>query len=34
MNYTWVDRMEKFVVSEKEIKQFLKEGQLSPKGGS
>ena len=34
MNYAWVDRMEKFVVSEKAIKQFLKEGKLSPKGGS
>lgn len=34
INYVWVDRMETFVVSEKEIKQFLKEGRLSPKGGS
>jgi Bacterial SH3 domain len=34
INYAWIDRMEKFVVSEKEIKQFLKEGKLSPKGGS
>jgi hypothetical protein len=33
INYAWIDRMEKFVVSEKEIKQFLKEGKLSPKGG-
>jgi uncharacterized protein YgiM (DUF1202 family) len=34
INYAWVDRMETFVASEKEIKQFLKEGKLSPKGGS
>ncbi len=33
VNYAWIDRMEKFVVSEKQIKQFLKEGKLSPKGG-
>ena len=33
INYAWIDRMEKFVVSEKQIKQFLKEGNLSPKGG-
>ncbi|MGA8178614.1 MAG: SH3 domain-containing protein [Desulfobacterales bacterium] len=33
INYAWVNRMEKFVVSEKEIKQFLKEGKLTPEGG-
>ena len=33
INYTWIDRMEKFVVSQKRIKQFLKEGKLTPKGG-
>jgi hypothetical protein len=33
INYAWIDRMEKFVVSEKQIKQFLKEGELSPEGG-
>jgi hypothetical protein len=33
INFTWIDRMEKFVVSQKRIKQFLKEGKLSPKGG-
>jgi len=32
INYAWIDRMEKFVVSQKQIKQFLKEGELSPKG--
>ena len=33
INYAWIDRMEKFVVSEKQSKQFLKEGELSPEGG-
>ncbi len=33
VNYAWIDRMEKFVVSETQIKRFLKEGKLSPKGG-
>jgi len=33
INYAWVNRMEKFVVSEKQIKQFLKEGKLTPEGG-
>ncbi len=33
VNYAWIDRMEKFVVSQKRIKQFLKEGELSPEGG-
>jgi len=33
INYAWIDRMEKFVVSQERIKQFLKEGELSPEGG-
>jgi hypothetical protein len=33
INYAWIDRMEKYVVSEKQIKQFLKEGELSSEGG-
>ena len=33
INYAWIDRMEKFLVSQKRIKQFLKEGELSPEGG-
>ena len=33
INFAWIDRMENFVVSQKRIKQFLKEGELSPKGG-
>jgi hypothetical protein len=34
IDYTWIDRMETFVVSQKQVNQFLKEGGLSPKGGS
>lgn len=34
LDFTWIDRMEKYVVSEKQMKQFLKEGGLSPEGGS
>jgi hypothetical protein len=33
INYAWIDRMEKFVVSQKQSQQFLKEGELSPEGG-
>lgn len=33
INYAWIDKMEKFVVSQKRIKRFLKEGELSPEGG-
>lgn len=33
INYAWIDRMEKVVVSQKQSKQFLKEGDLSPEGG-
>jgi SH3-like domain-containing protein len=34
LDFTWIDRMEKFVVSQKQMKQFLNEGGLSPEGGS
>ncbi len=34
LDFTWIDRMEKFVVSEKQIKRFIEEGGLSPEGGS
>lgn len=34
LNFTWVDRMEKFVITDQEIRQFLKEGDLSPAGGA
>ena len=33
INYAWINRMEKFVVSETQIKRFLIEGKLSPEGG-
>jgi hypothetical protein len=35
IDYAWIDRMEgEFVVSQDEIQDFLKEGDLSPEGGS
>jgi uncharacterized protein YgiM (DUF1202 family) len=34
LNFEWVDRMEKFVVSDEEIRRFIKEGTLSPQGGA
>ena len=33
ISYAYIDRMEKVVVSQKQIKQFLEEGELSPQGG-
>lgn len=33
LDFTWIDKMEAFVVSENEMKQFLKKGGLSPEGG-
>ena len=33
LDFTWIDEMETYVVSENEMKQFLKEGELSPEGG-
>jgi hypothetical protein len=33
LDFIWIDRMEKYVVSEKRMKQFLKEGELSSEGG-
>ena len=33
LDFTWIDKMETYVVSEKEMKRFLKEGELSPEGG-
>jgi hypothetical protein len=33
-DYTWIDRMEKIVVSNDRMRRFLEEGGLSPKGGS
>jgi SH3-like domain-containing protein len=34
LDFTWIDRMETFVVSQKQMKQFLNEGELSYEGGS
>jgi hypothetical protein len=33
LSFEWVDRMEKFVVSDDEVRNFIKEGALSPEGG-
>ena len=34
LNFEWVDRMEKFVVSDDEIRKFIQEGALSPQRGA
>jgi hypothetical protein len=34
LDFSWIDRMEGFVVSQKQIEQFLKAGELSAEGGS
>ncbi len=34
LNFEWVDRMEKFIVSDDEIRQFIREGKLASKGGN
>lgn len=33
LDFEWIDRMEKIVVSDEEIRQFMKDGKLSPEGG-
>ena len=33
LNFESIDRMERIVVSDEEIRQFMKEGKLSPEGG-
>jgi SH3 domain-containing protein len=33
LDFTWIDRMETFAVSQKQMKKFLKNGDLSPEGG-
>lgn len=33
LDFTWIDRMEKYVVSEKQMKRFLEKGMLSYEGG-
>ena len=34
LDFTWIDKMEKFVVSQRQMKQFLREGELYYEGGS
>jgi hypothetical protein len=34
LNFEWVDRMEKFIVSDDEIRKFIQEGALSPQRGA
>jgi hypothetical protein len=34
LDFTWIDRMEKIVVSQNQIQQFLNDGDLAPQGGS
>lgn len=33
VDFTWINKMEKMSVSQNQIQAFIKEGQLSPKGG-
>jgi hypothetical protein len=33
IDFRWIDRMEQFVVSEADMRKFLKSGRLSPEGG-
>jgi hypothetical protein len=33
LDFEWVDRMERIIVSDAEIRQFVKDGKLSPEGG-
>ncbi len=33
LDYTWIDKMEGFVMSPSQIKQFIKSGDLAPQGG-
>jgi hypothetical protein len=33
LDFEWIDRMERMVVSDEEIRQFIKVGKLSPEGG-
>ena len=34
VDFTWVDRMEKYKVSPQEMKEFLKDGDVKPEGGT
>lgn len=33
VDFTWINKMEKMTVSQNQIQTFIREGQLSPKGG-
>jgi hypothetical protein len=33
LDFEWVDRMENIVISDAEIRQFIKDGKLTPEGG-
>jgi len=33
LDFEWVDRMERIIISDAEIRQFVKDGKLSPEGG-
>jgi len=33
VDFAWINKMEKMTVSQNQIQAFIKEGQLSPKGG-
>ena len=33
IDFTWIDRMETFAVTEEQMQQFLQTGGLSPQGG-
>jgi uncharacterized protein YgiM (DUF1202 family) len=34
LNFEWVDRMERYVVSDENIRQFVLDGKLTPEGGN
>ncbi len=34
LNFEWIDRMEKMVISDAEIRQFMMDGKLAPEGGT
>ena len=34
LDYAWINRMEQMVISQDQIKQFLKDGRVSPEGGT
>jgi hypothetical protein len=34
LDFTWIDRMETFEASPEQVRSFLQEGRLSPRGGA